>query len=122
MKKFELMTIEHPAKRGSSASDKTAVLVYWTLANQADEFDAFDIMTFAWSLGLDTTQFDSTYRGADYAKFATNEKYDLSLFFADKANEVFLSVICHSKEAKKQLDGALHNLQQVKEGERFHKQ
>ena len=115
-KKFELLLLKHPIKSSQPEYSRTVCLVYWNLTNITDEFDVSDIITFVSRLELEAKPFDSSYRGADYAKFASNDSYDLSCFFADKANELFLSIVCNNPSAKNKLAVLIKDLENLEQG------
>ena len=115
MKKFNIFTWEK-GKFGLINSPKNVVIININLNNPKGEFNVNDIIVFFVKLKLDYTLFDLSYTSVDYVGFVSNDDYDVSFFFVEPVNTIYMSIVCNSSEAKQKLDKLIEDMKNVEEG------
>jgi len=106
--------------RSLVSSQKPVFLVRWCLTDKDDEFDRNDIIAFVLRLGLTEELFDHLYRGVNYSIHSANKDYELSLFYSDIANEIFISIICNNSAAKEKVAALLKEVEELDHDDLLH--
>jgi|SRR3989344_3747173 len=114
MEKFRI-DIWEKEKLSYIKSKKIVVLINIDLNNPKGEFHVNDISEFFIRLDLDCTLFDHSYTSVDYVGFVSNNNYDVSFFFVEPANTIYMSVVCNNKKAKRKLDKLISDMKKVEQ-------
>jgi hypothetical protein len=103
MKKY-IVFIEN----GGGPLKNEVILAHIALNGKTNEFSRSDIINLFEQFGINSTPFDLIYVDANAHDFISSADYDISFVFCEKANIIFLTIVCKSKNAKqrmlKQLD------------------
>lgn len=89
---------------------KDVVLMKWTLRGQDTSFDQNHISTFIMKLGLNPKYYDNPWTGVDSLGFSSNKYVDFTLFFIEKDNSIWMSIVLKNKKARRKFYQALRYL------------
>lgn len=76
-------------------------------------FELDDIGAFIHRLKLDDREFDNVYSGYDIAQYVTNEHYNLSFFYVEDANQIFISITWKNDKSKKLLFNLIEEVKEL---------
>ena len=99
--------VEHDT---NAAHGRTAVTMIWSFGKKEGEFERNDIMDFVKRLRLPMDPFDHVFSGYPITLYVENDNHQLSFFYSDLSNEIFVSVICKDAASRSELAEALKPL------------